>query len=99
MYSSFKENIWGDDLADMQFIGKYDKGFWFFLCVIGFFNKYAWVIIYKDKKGITNFNVLQKIPNSSNLKPDKIWIDNRCSEFHKRSNKSWLQDNNVFNTI
>ena len=63
MYSSFKENVQGGDLADMQFIGKYDKGFWFFLCVIGFFNKYAWVIIYKDKKGITNFNVLQKIPN------------------------------------
>ena len=26
MYSSFKDNIWGVDLADMQLISKYNKG-------------------------------------------------------------------------
>ena len=27
VYSSFKDNIWGVDLADMQLISKYNKGF------------------------------------------------------------------------
>ena len=26
VYSSFKNNIWGDDLADVQLISKYNKG-------------------------------------------------------------------------
>ena len=26
MYSSFSDNIWGIDLADMQLISKYNKG-------------------------------------------------------------------------
>ena len=33
-YSSFKGNIWGADLADMQLISKFNKGFRFLLCVI-----------------------------------------------------------------
>ena len=27
VYSSFKDNIWGVDLADMQFLSKFNKGF------------------------------------------------------------------------
>ena len=27
VYSAFKDNIWGADLADMQLISKFDKGF------------------------------------------------------------------------
>ena len=26
VYSSFKDNIWGVDLADMQLVSKYNKG-------------------------------------------------------------------------
>ena len=26
VYSSFKDDIWGDDLADMQLISKFNKG-------------------------------------------------------------------------
>ena len=29
VYSTFKDNIWGADLADMQLISKYNKGFRF----------------------------------------------------------------------
>ena len=43
-YSSFKDNIWGVDLADMQLLGKFNKGFRFLICVIGIFSKYAWVV-------------------------------------------------------
>ena len=32
VYSSFKYNIWGDDLADMQLTTKHNEGFRFLLC-------------------------------------------------------------------
>ena len=34
VYSGFKDNIWGTDLADLQLISKFNKGFRFLLCVI-----------------------------------------------------------------
>ena len=34
VYSTFKYNIWGAHLADMQLIRKFDKGFRVLLCVI-----------------------------------------------------------------
>ena len=50
VYSEFKDNIWGADLADMQLISKLNKGFRFLLCIIDIFSKYAWVVLLKDKK-------------------------------------------------
>ena len=35
--SSFKDNLWGADLADMQLISKYNEGIRFLLFVINFF--------------------------------------------------------------
>ena len=35
--SGFRDNIWGADLADMQLISKFNKGFRFLLCVIDIF--------------------------------------------------------------
>ena len=32
VYSGFKDNIWGADLADMQLTRKFNKGFRFLLC-------------------------------------------------------------------
>ena len=43
--SQFIDNIWGGDLADMQLISKFDKGFRFLLCVIDIYSKYAWVFL------------------------------------------------------
>ena len=52
VYSGFKDNIWAADLADMQLISKFNKGFRFLLSVIDVFSKYAWVVPLKDiKKG------------------------------------------------
>ena len=42
IYSSFKDNIWGTDLADMQLISRY-KEIELLLCVADVFSKYAWV--------------------------------------------------------
>ena len=39
VYSSFKDNIWGVDLDDMQLISKYSKGIIYLLCAIDLFSK------------------------------------------------------------
>ena len=48
VYSTFKDNIWGVDSADMQLLNKYNKEIRFLLCVIDIFSKYAWVVPLKD---------------------------------------------------
>ena len=75
LFPSFKDNIWGADLADMQLISKFNKGFRFLLCVIDIFSKYAWFVILKDKKGMTIVNAFQKIINDSKRKANAIWVD------------------------
>ena len=56
VYSSFKDNIWGVDLADTQLISNYNKGIKYLLCAIDLFSKYAFVVSLKDKKGSTITN-------------------------------------------
>ena len=75
VYSSFRDNIWGVDLADMQLLSKFNKGFRFLLCVIDIVSKYTWVIPLKDKKGISIVNAFQKILDNSERKSNKIWVD------------------------
>ena len=41
VYSSFRDNIWGVDLADMQSLSKYNKGNKNLLCANDLFSKYA----------------------------------------------------------
>ena len=94
VYSSFKGNIWGVDLADMQLISKYNKGIRYLLCVIDLFSKYAWVVPLKDKKGVSIINAFQSILNSSKRKPNKIWVD-QGSEFYNNHFKKWLKDNDI----
>ena len=74
----------GADLADMQLISKFNKGFAFVLCVIDIFSKYSWVVPLKDKKGLSIVNAFQVILDKSGRKPNKIWVD-RGSEFYKSS--------------
>ena len=52
VYSSFRDNIWGVDLADIQSLSKYNKGIKYLLCANDLFSKYAWVVPTKDKKGL-----------------------------------------------
>ena len=94
MHSSFRDNIWGADLADMQLLSKFNKGFRFLLCVIDIFRTYAWVIPLKDKKGISIVNAFQIILKESNRKPNKIWVD-KGSEFYNSSFEKWLKDNDI----
>ena len=57
VYSSFRDNIWGVNLADMQSLSKYRKGIKYLLCAVDLFSKYAWVVPLKDKRRITIVNV------------------------------------------
>ena len=50
VYSSFRDNISGADLADVQSLSKYNKGIKCILCTIDLFSKYAWFMSMKDKK-------------------------------------------------
>ena len=56
VYSGFKDNIWGADLADVQLINKFNTGFKFLSGVIDIFIKYDWVVPLKDKKGASIVN-------------------------------------------
>ena len=61
VYSSFKDNIWGVDLANMQSLSKFNKGIKYLLYAIDLFSKYAGVIPLKNKKGTSIVNAFQKI--------------------------------------
>ena len=53
----------------MQLISNFNIGFRFLLCVIDIFSKYAWVVPWKDKKGVSTVNELQKILKESHRIP------------------------------
>ena len=93
VYSSFKDNIWGDDLTDMQLLSKYNRGIKYLLCVIDLFSKYAWVVHIKGKKGTSIVNAFKKII-SEKRKPNKIWVD-QGSEFYNKSFIDFLKINNI----
>ena len=94
VYSQFKDNIWGVDLADMQSLSRKNKGIKYLLCAIDLFSKYAFVIPLKDKKGISIVNAFNKIIKQSNRKPNKIWVD-RGGDFYNIVSEKWLSDNNI----
>ena len=93
VYSSFKDNTWGVDLAHMQLITKYNKGIRYLLCAIASFSKYVFVVPLKYGKGTTIVNVFRNILDSSKRKPNKTWVGQGREIFNK-SFKKWLKDNN-----
>ena len=93
VYLSFRNDIWGVDLADMQSLSKYNKRIKYLLCAIDLFSKYAWVVPIKDKKGTSIVNAFQKII-SEGRKPNKIWVD-QGGEFYNKLFKRFLKINSV----
>ena len=94
VYSQFKDNTWGVDLADMQSLRRKNKGIKYLLCAIDLYSKYAFVIPLKDKKGISIVNAFNKIIKQSNRKPNKIWVD-QGGEFYNNIFEKWLSDNDI----
>ena len=80
VYSSFKENIWGAHLADMQLISKCNEENAIImkcsnkslLWLINIITKYALIVLLNDKNGIAIVNAFQSILNDSERKPNKI---------------------------
>ena len=93
VYSSFRDNIWGVDLADMQSLSKYNKGIKYLLCAIDLFSKYAWVDPLKDKREISIVNAFQKIVSKEG-KPNKIWVD-QGGELYNNLFKRFAKINNI----
>ena len=73
VYSSFRDNILGVDLADVRSLIKYNKGIKYLLRAIDLFSKYPWVVPLKDKRGISIVNAFQKII-SEGRKANKILL-------------------------
>ena len=94
VYSQFKDNIWGVDLADMQSLSRKNKGIKYLLCPLDLYSKYAFVIPLKDKKGISIVNAFNKIIKQSNRKSNKIWVD-QGGEFYNNVFERWLSDNDI----
>ena len=93
-YSSFKDNIWGIDLADMSLISRFNKGIKYLLWVIDLFSRYSLAIPLKNKNGDSIVEGLKKIFKGSNRKPNKIWVDNG-REFYNNKFKNFLKNNDI----
>ena len=94
VYSQFKDNIWGVDLADMQSLSRKNKCIKYLLCAIDLYSKYAFVIPLKDKKGISIVNAFDTLIKQSNRKPNKMWVD-QGGEFYNNVFKKWLLNNDI----
>ena len=94
VYSQFKDNVWGVDLADMQSLSRKNKGIKYLLCAIDLYSKYAFVIPVKHKKGISIVNEFNKIIKQSGKKTNKIWVD-QGGEFYNNIFKKWLSNNDI----
>ena len=70
----FRDNIWGADLADMQLISNYSKGFWLLLCVINISGKCAWVVPWKTKKVLQLPMLFKKFQMSLGTKQTKYGL-------------------------
>ena len=68
VYSQFKDNIWGVDLADTKLLSKQNKVIKYILCAIDLYSKYAFVVPLTDKKGISITNAFKKIIKQSGKK-------------------------------
>ena len=94
MYSSYKDNIWGVDLADMSLISKFNKRVKYLLCVINLLSRYSWVISLKYNKGESMVEGFQSILKNSGRIPNKIWVDHG-SEFYNNRFTGFLKRNDI----
>ena len=75
VYARLKDDIWAADLPEMESLSSKNKNVKYFLSVIGFFTKIAWIKPLKDKKGKTVLNAFIEIVNKSYCTPNKLWVD------------------------
>ena len=78
----------------MQVSSKYNKGIKYLLYAIDLFSKYAWVVLLKDKEGVSVIGAFQKII-SQERKATKIWVD-EGSKFYNKLFKRFLKITLIF---
>ena len=72
----------------MSKLSKCNRGIRYLSCAIDMFRKYAWVVPSKYKRGISTINPFRNILDSSNRKPNKIWVD-QGGEFYNYLSKAF----------
>ena len=75
VFAKFKDNVWTEDLAEIESLSSKNKNVKYWLCAVHVFTKYASVKPLKNKKDKTVLNAFIKIVNESNRKPIKLWTD------------------------
>ena len=81
------------DLADVQNLSRYNKGYKYLLTCIDVFSKYAWTVPLKTKTGQELVKAFQTIL-SSGRKPNKLQTD-QGKEFVNEDFQKFLRDKNI----
>ena len=81
------------DLADVQNLSRYNKGYKYLLTCIDIFSKYAWVVPLKTKQGQELVKAFQTIL-ASGRKPSKLQTD-QGTEFLNRVFQKFLRENKI----
>ena len=81
------------NLADVQNLSRYNKGYKYLLMCIDIFSKYAWVVPLKTKQGQELVKIFQTIL-ASGRKPSKLKTD-QGTEFLNRVLQKFLRENNI----
>ena len=84
----------GSRFSRHAIIKQKNKAIKYLLCAIDLFSKYAFVVLLKDKKGISIVNAFNKIIKQSNRKPNEIWVD-QGGEFYNHVFKKLLSENDI----
>ena len=82
--------IWADDLVEMQKFSKWNKGTKYLLMVKDVFSKYGWIKPLKDKKTENVSKAFDDIFKSSKRLPKMLWTD-KGSEFISKHFKECLK--------
>ena len=79
---------------EIKLKSKYNKEIGFLLYAIDLFSKHAQVVPINYKKGVTFVNAFQKLLDSSERKPNKMWVD-QGSEYYNFQFENFLKGNNI----
>ena len=82
------DDIWSADLKDMQQLSRQNKGYKYLLNIIDLFSKYVYSIPLKSKSSHEITTAFEKLFDSSDRKPQKLWTD-QGSEFTNNNFKQF----------
>ena len=87
------DSQWEADLADLTSLRRQNKGYRYLLTCIDVLSKYAWVVPFKDKKGVTLVKAFKKILKSGRS-PVRLFTDSG-TEFKNKHFQKLLKTNEI----